>query len=122
MWLDKISIPRKLTLAFAITLASFAVSGFVVFNTMQERTRSSRLATLSHAQELESLNAVAAHLDMAQTVRGYLLTGVERHKKLYEAAAVDGQIHSDHRERLAEQNVVGEGDDIAAGRRKQRRA
>jgi len=93
MWLDRISIPRKLTLAFAVTLASFAVSGAVIFNAMQDNARISTQATGIHAQEFESMVAVAAHLDMAQTARGYLLTGVERHKKLFEAAAVTFNEH-----------------------------
>ncbi|MDB5642574.1 MAG: methyl-accepting chemotaxis protein [Hyphomicrobiales bacterium] len=88
MWLDQISIPRKLTLAFAITLASFAASGAVIYKSMTDGSQNSIAASLMHAQQLENMNAAAAHLDMAQTVRGFLLTGVERHKKLFEAAGV----------------------------------
>jgi methyl-accepting chemotaxis protein len=86
MWLDQISISRKLTLAFAITLASFAASGGLIYNTISTDDQIGKQLQLTHAQQIEGMNAVAAHLDMAQTVRGFLLTNVERHKKLFEAA------------------------------------
>lgn len=93
MWLDRISIPRKLTLAFAITLSSSAISSVIIYNAMQDRAHTSQLSTLTNAQQLATMSGVAAHLDMAQTVRGFLLTGVERHKRLYEAAAVSFNEH-----------------------------
>ena len=87
MWLNNLSIPRKLTLAFAITLASSAISTIMVFGVMSDRRQTTEHSAAMHVQEFQTLSAVAAHLDMGQTVRGYLLTGVERHKKLYLAAA-----------------------------------
>src|ERR1700712_4356081 len=88
MWLDRISIPRKLTIAFAVTLASFAVSGAVIYNAVRDRDNNSDRASSIHATQLVTMTAASAHLDMAQTVRGFLLTNVERHKKLFEAASV----------------------------------
>ena len=87
MWIDNLSIPRKLTLAFAVTLASSAISTLVVFGVSSERRLVSAQSNTMHVQQFQAMKAVAAHLDMGQTVRGYLLTGVERHKKLYQAAA-----------------------------------
>ena len=93
MWLDRISIPHKLTMAFAVTLVSFAVSGAVIYSAVQQREQISQRSTIAHDQQLESLKASAAHLDMAQTARGFLLTGIERHKKLFEAAGVGFNDH-----------------------------
>ena len=88
MWLDKVSIPRKLTLAFAITLASFATSSGIIYNTMLLDEQIGLQSRMTNDQELESTNAAAALMDMSQSARGYLLTNVERHKGLYEAASL----------------------------------
>ena len=71
MWLDKVSIPRKLTLAFAITLASFATSSGIIYNTMLLDEQIGLQSRMTNDQELESTNAAAALMDMSQSARGY---------------------------------------------------
>ena len=83
MWLNDISIPRKLSLAFGLILFSVAVSSGILFNAARNRDAAAEIARAANRQEVAALNAMAAHIDMAQTMRGYLLTGVERHKRLY---------------------------------------
>ena len=88
MWLDKVSIPRKLALAFAITLVTFATSSGIIYKTMLSDEQIGLQSRMTYDQEIESANAVAALMDMSQSARGYLLTNVERHKGLYEAASL----------------------------------
>jgi methyl-accepting chemotaxis protein len=83
MWLNDISIPRKLSLAFGLILLSVAVSSGILFNAAHNRDTAAEIARAANRQEVAALNAMVAHIDMAQTMRGYLLTSVERHKRLY---------------------------------------
>jgi len=86
MRLDDVSIPRKLALAFAIPLIATVIAGAFIYSANTKRDLASEQATSINAQRLHMLNAAATHLDMAQTVRGYILTGVQRQKRLYEEA------------------------------------
>ena len=83
MSINNLTISRKLAAAFTFVLVATALSILVTFQSMQRIDATSQSASVASAQETATLGAIAAHIDMAHTMRGYLLTGVERHKRLY---------------------------------------
>ena len=100
MILKNASLIQKLVMSFALVLiCSTGPNAFLLKLDMQaeDRLEGSQqahiiLAHLSHA--------ATAHLDQAHTMRGFLLTGVERHAKLYKAA-----VEQFHKEMTAAQNL-----------------
>lgn len=92
MWINDLSISRKMTLAFSLILISLASSSGILYSALRDRDDWSAQKDTAAAQEVATFAAVAAHVDMAHTMRGYILTGVERHKRLYAEA---GDLFSD---------------------------
>ena len=83
MLIDRLTISRKLAGAFACVLLSLTCSSAILYGALEQRDEKALKASAANEQEVATLAAIAAHIDMAHTMRGYLLTGVERHKRLY---------------------------------------
>eukprot|EP01037_Dinobryon_pediforme_P007289 gene7289-7360_t len=86
MGLKDASLIQKLVMSFTVVLVcSAGASGLLLHldgqaASMLDASQEANI-TMAHLS-----HAATAHLDQAHTMRGYLLTGVERHAKLYQSA------------------------------------
>jgi methyl-accepting chemotaxis protein len=87
MSLSNFKIVHKLALGFACILGVFVVSGIILFSALSTVETSQATNTASQTILVDLEQATAALYDEAQTARGYVITRIERHAGLYEAAS-----------------------------------
>ncbi len=100
------SISRKLAVGFACVLTSAAALAVTVFFATQAVDTAARVNTAAHSVVIDIERAAAAQYDQAHTARGYIITQVDRHAKLYAEAGqlFDQQIAAARRD--AETNAA----------------
>ncbi|WP_158810411.1 methyl-accepting chemotaxis protein [Beijerinckia sp. L45] len=87
MSLANLKIVHKLALGFACILAVFVVSGIILFSALAAVETSHEANAASQAVLVDLEQATAALYDESQTARGYVITRIERHAGLYDAAS-----------------------------------
>jgi methyl-accepting chemotaxis protein len=87
MSLANLKIVHKLALGFACILGVFVVSGIILFSALSTVETSQAINTGAQTILVDLEQATAALYDEAQTARGYVITRIERHAGLYEAAS-----------------------------------
>eukprot|EP01037_Dinobryon_pediforme_P016508 gene16508-16686_t len=101
MGLKDASLIQKLFMSFAVVLVCSAGASGLLLHLDGQASSMLDASQQANVAMVHLSHAATAHLDQAHTMRGFLLTGVERHAKLYQSA-----VSLFHEEIVAAQNTA----------------